>query len=141
MFKTIGLWSEHLVVALPKNHPLADKPIIYWPDLRGERFLVTVRDPAPDIRVVLLRYLAAPSDHHEIVTCCLSRESPLSEVAEGRSVALQCASAISLTSLGIVFRPVHDGGGATRLGYVACWKPDNANPALKAFLNGIRPRS
>jgi DNA-binding transcriptional LysR family regulator len=84
MFKTIGLWSEHLVVALPKDHPLAGKPIVYWPDLRGERFLVTVRDPGPDIRVVLLRHLAAPSDHPVIVTCRLSRESFLSEVAEGR---------------------------------------------------------
>lgn len=139
MFKTIGLWSEPLVVALPKDHPLADKPIVYWPDLRGERFLVTVRDPGPDIRVVLLRHLAAPSDHPVIVTCRLSRESLLSEVAEGRGVALQCESAVGLTSLGIVFRPVHDGGGATRLGYVACWKPDNANPALKTFLNGIKP--
>jgi DNA-binding transcriptional LysR family regulator len=139
MFKTIGLWSEHLVVALPKDHPLAGKPIVYWPDLRGERFLVTVRDPGPDIRVVLLRHLAAPSDHPVIVTCRLSRESLLSEVAEGRGVALQCASATGLTSLGVVFRPVHDGGGATRLGYVACWKPDNANPALKTFLNAIRP--
>lgn len=138
-FNSITLWSEHLMVALPKEHPLAAKSIIYWPELKHERFLISRHDPGPDIRVILLRHLAAPSDHPVIVTCHLSRESLLSEVADGQGVALQCESAVGLTSLGVVFRPVHDGNGATRLGYIVCWKPDNANPALTTFLNAIRP--
>jgi DNA-binding transcriptional LysR family regulator len=28
MFGILGLWSEHLVVTLPKDHPLADKSIV-----------------------------------------------------------------------------------------------------------------
>ncbi len=139
VFESIALWSEHLVVALPMDHPLAAKSIIYWPELKHESFLITHHDPGPDIRVILLRHLAAPSDHPVIVTCHLSRESLLSEVADGQGVALQCESAVGLSSLGVVFRPVHDGNGATRLGYVACWKPDNANPALVTFLNAVRP--
>lgn len=140
VFESLALWSEHLVVALPMEHPLVAKSIIYWPELKRERFLITHHDPGPDIRVVLLRHLAAPADHPVIVTCHLSRESILSEVADGQGIALQCESAVGLTSLGVVFRPMHDGNGATRLGYVACWKPDNANPALKTFLDVIRPR-
>jgi DNA-binding transcriptional LysR family regulator len=140
VFDTVTLWAERLVVALPKGHPLADRSVIYWPELRRERFLISHHDPGPDIRIVLLRYLAAPSDHPDIVTCRLSRESLLSEVAEGRGIALQCESAIGLTSLGVVFRPVHNGDGATRLGYIACSEPDNKNPALKIFLNAIRTR-
>lgn len=137
---SIALWSDHLVVALPKDHHLAERQVIYWPELRGERFLFTYHDPGPDIRVVLLRHLAAPSDHPEIVTQRLSRESLLSEVAEGQGIALQCESAVGLACLGVVFRPLHDGNGATRLGYIACWKPDNTNPALKTFLDTIKPR-
>lgn len=137
---SIALWSDQLVVALPENHPLAVKPVIYWPELKGERFLITHHDPGGDIRIVLLRHLAAPSDHPEIVTRRLSRESLLSEVADGQGVALQCESAAGLSSLGVVFRPLHDGNGATRLGYIACWKPDNANPALKTFLDTVKPR-
>jgi len=140
VLRTLTLWSEHLVVALPKHHALADKQLIYWPELKRERFLITQHDPGPDIHAILLRHLAAPSDRPDILICHLSRESILTEVAAGQGIALQCESAIGLGSLGVVFRPLHDGNGATRLDYVACWKPDNPNPALQTFLNAIRPR-
>lgn len=138
---SIALWSEHLVVALPENHRLADRPIIYWPELKGERFLISCHEPGLDIRNLLLHNLAAPSDHSDIDTRRLGRESLLAEVAAGQGVALQCESAVGLTSLGVVFRPVHNGNGATRLGYIACWKPDNTNPARKSFIEALRPRS
>lgn len=138
---SVPLWSDHLVVALPEQHPLAEKSVVYWPELKGERFIMTHHDPGPDIRMVLLRHLAAPSDHPEIVTRRLSRESLLSEVADGQGISLQCESAIGLASLGVVFRPVHDGNGATRLGYIACWRPDNTNPARKTFIKALKPGS
>lgn len=140
IFESIALWSEHLVVALPREHPLTTKTIIYWPELKHERFLITHHDPGLDIRVVLLRHLAAPSDSPVIVARRLSRESILCEVAHGQGVAPQCASAMGLTSLGVVFRPVHDGGGATRLGYIACWRPDNTNPILTTFIDALKSR-
>lgn len=137
--ESIALWSDHLVVALPEAHPLTEKQVIYWPELKRERFIITHHDPGPDIRMVLLRHLAAPSDHPEILTRRLSRESLLSEVADGQGIALQCESAVGLSGLGVAFRPLHDGNGATRLGYIACWKPDNNNPALKTFIDALKP--
>ncbi|WP_052194932.1 hypothetical protein [Aureimonas altamirensis] len=74
-----------------------------------------------------------------IETRRLSRENILTEVASDQGVALQCGAAAGLSCLGVVFRPVHDGNGATRLGYIACWKPDNANPARKPFVEALTP--
>lgn len=139
--ESISLWSERLVVALPERHPLAGRSMIYWPELKDERFLISHHDPGPDMRAILLRHLAAPSDHPEILTRRLSRESILSEVASGQGIALQCESAAGLSGLGVVFRPVHDGNGATRLGYIAAWKLDNRNPALRTFINAIKRQS
>lgn len=68
------LWSEHLVVALPGGHPLAEKSVIYWPELKGERFLITHHDPGPELRTILLRNLAAPSDHPTILTRYLEEQ-------------------------------------------------------------------
>jgi len=137
---SMALWSERILVALPRDHHLADRPIIYWPELKGERFLLSHSDPGPDMRNILLRHLAAPSDHPDLVTRRLSRESILSEVAAGQGIALECESAGGLTSFSIVFRPVHDGSGATRLGYIACWRPEDTNPVLKPFLEALRRR-
>lgn len=137
---SMALWSERLLVALPKDHHLAGKQIVYWPELKGERFLLSHHDPGPDMRNILLRHLAAPTGHPDFVTRRLSRESILSEVAEGQGITLQCESAVGLAGLGVVFRPVHDGSGATRLGYIACWKPENTNPTLKTFVEALRSR-
>nr|WP_313533810.1 LysR family transcriptional regulator [Brucella anthropi] len=140
VLNSVTLWSEELLVALPENHPLAEMPVIYWPELKGERFLISYHDPGPDIRNILLRHLAAPSDHPEIVTRRLSLESILSEVGSGQGISLQCDSVSSMAGLGVVYRPVHDGSGSTRLGYVACWRPDNTNPVLKTFLDALKPK-
>lgn len=139
--ESIALWSEHLVVALPADHRLAGQPLIYWPELKGERFLISHHDPGLDLRNILLHNLAAPCDHPEIDTRYLSRESILAEVSAGQGVALQCESSVGLASLGVVFRPVHNGNGATRLGYIACWRPDNTNPARKSFIDALKPRN
>jgi DNA-binding transcriptional LysR family regulator len=137
-FDCLALWSEHLMVALPQGHRLADKPVVYWPELKGERFLISHHDPGPDIRNILLRHLAAPSDHPEIDTLRLNRDNILSEVGSGKGISLQCESASGLTGLGVVFRPLHDGNGATRLGYIVCWKPDNINPVLNTLRNALK---
>lgn len=137
---TMTVWSEHLVVALPEDHSLAERSVIYWPELKGERFLVSHLDPGPDIGIVLLQHLAAPSDHPQIVTCQLSRESIVSEVGSGRGISVLCECASGLTGLGAVFRPVHDGNGATRLGYIVCWKPENDNPVLTTFRDALKTR-
>ncbi len=136
----MALWSEQLVAVLPDDHPLAERPIIYWPELKGERFLIGDHDPGPDIRNILLRHLAAPSDHPEIVTRHLSRESILSEVGRGQGMSLQCDAVSAVCGLGVVYLPVHEGNGATRLGYIACWRPDNTNPVLKPFLEALKPK-
>lgn len=138
VFDCLALWSEHLMVALPTGHPLAEKPIIYWPELKGERFLISHHDPGPDILNILLRHLAAPSDHPQIVTLRLCRDNILSEVGSGEGISLQCESASGLTGLGVVFRPLHDGSGATRLSYIVCWKPDNINPVLKTLSDALK---
>ena len=138
VFDCLALWSELLMVALPIGHPLADKSIIYWPELKGERFLISHGDPGPDILNILLRYLAAPSDHPQIDTLHLNRDNILSEVGSGEGISLQCESASGLTGLNVVFRPVHDGNGATRLGYIVCWKPDNINPVLATLRSALK---
>ena len=138
VLNTMAIGTEQLMVALPEDHPLAENPVVYWSDLKGERFLISHQDPGSDIRNILIAKLAAPSDGPEIANLHLSRESILSLVGAGEGISLQCECASGLTGLGAVFRPVHDGNGATRIGYIACWHPDNGNPALQTFLEALK---
>lgn len=138
--ESMALWSEHLVVVMPATHRLADRPVIYWPELKGERFILSQYDPGPDILNILLANLAAPSDRPNVRSVNLRRESILAEVADGQGISLLCESVICSASTSLVFRPVQNGSGATRLGYIICWHPDNKNPALATFLESLRPQ-
>jgi DNA-binding transcriptional LysR family regulator len=60
--KAMALWSERIMVALPEDHPLAANEIVYWTDLRGATFLLSQRDPGPEIQDILLAKLASPGD-------------------------------------------------------------------------------
>ena len=52
--RSMVLWSERITVALPEDHPLACNEIIYWTDLKRERFLLSERDPGPEIQDILV---------------------------------------------------------------------------------------
>ncbi|WP_434733014.1 LysR family transcriptional regulator [Rhizobium sp. YTUHZ044] len=135
LLDSIPLWSAQLLVVLPEDHALAEKAVIYWSELKGERFLIGHDDPGPDIRNVILRHLAAPSDHPEIIMRQLGRESILAEVVSGQGISLLFEGVQPAQVQGIVQRPVHDGNGGIRLGFIACWRPDNANPVVKNFFD------
>ena len=135
-----SLWSDRIMVALPKDHFLAPRESVYWTDLKHERFLLSQRDPGPEIQDILLHKLTSPGDRPLIKSIKAGREQILSMVDGKCGVALVCECVIGLTLQGIVFREVRDGNGATRIGYVAYWRPNSDNPVLMTFLDILQGR-
>jgi DNA-binding transcriptional LysR family regulator len=128
------LWADRIMVALPRNHPLADRDFIYWTDLKDGRFLMSMRDPGPEIEDVLLSKLTLPGDRPLIKPINAKREDVLSMVGGNRGISLVCESATGNNANGVVYCEVRDGHGPTRVGFVAYWRRNNDNPALKKFL-------
>lgn len=133
-FDHMSLWSDRIMVAFPKGHVLADRDFIYWTELKNERFLMSIRDPGPELKDILLSKLAAPGDRPWIKPMNDNREEVLSMVGLGRGISLVCESAIGNVINGTVYREVRDGNGPTRVGLVAYWRHNNNNPALKQFV-------
>ena len=130
----MSLWSDRIMVALPKDHSLAARDFVYWTDLKNERFLMSSRDPGPEIQDLLINKLASPGDRPLIKPVNANRESILSVVGADRGICLTCESSIGNVMPGVVYREVRDGNGPTRVGYVAYWRRNNDNPALKQLL-------
>ncbi|WP_246229811.1 LysR family transcriptional regulator [Bradyrhizobium cytisi] len=65
--RSLLLWSERVVAALPANHPLAGREVVHWGELRHESlFNVTARPgteipEAPHQQIGILRPLPAAS--------------------------------------------------------------------------------
>jgi DNA-binding transcriptional LysR family regulator len=130
----MSLWSERIMVAFPKGHPLAARDFVYWTDLKNERFLMSCRDPGPEIQGVILNKLSAPGDRPFIKQIRANNEHILSVVDGNCGITVLCESATGNALPGVVFREVRDGNGPTRVGYVAYWRRNNNNPALRQML-------
>jgi len=138
--QSMVLWSERIIVALPEDHPLAANDIIYWTDLKRERFLLSERDPGPEIQDILVAKLSSPGDLPDVVRHDVSPENIKSLVGAGRGVSLMCEACMGATYAGVVYREARDGNGSTRIGYRAYWRDGNDNPALRNFIRLLEER-
>lgn len=131
----MGLWSERIMVAFPHAHPFAKRDFVYWTDLKKERFVVSQRDPGPEIHDILLNKLGSPGDRPLVKIVKAHHSLMLSAVDANCGITLICESSCSAAPPGLIFREVRDGRGPTRVGFVAYWRRNNDNPTLKQFLN------
>ncbi|MEF3365290.1 LysR substrate-binding domain-containing protein [Methylocystis sp. 9N] len=138
--ESLPLWSERVIVALPESHALASNEIVFWTDLRGETFLLSQKDPGPEIQDILVSKLAAPGDRPKVVRHDASGENIKSLVGAGFGVSLICEASIGGTFSGVVYREARDGNGPTSISYAAHWDRDNTNPALSGFVRLLRER-
>ena len=132
------LWSERIIVALPAGHRLTSNSMIYWTDLKRERFLLSQRDPGQDLRNIIVQKLSAPGEVLDIASWDVSSESILAMLETSHRISLLCESNAGLAYTGVVYRGVRDASGPTYVTFTACWDDANDNPALARFLELLR---
>lgn len=139
-FRCEPLWSERMLVALPALHPLAERDLVHWTDLRAERFLLPAVDPGPKIRDMLLGRLALSGAQPDIRMYQASRENVLSILGGSSGVSIVCEGSTGVRYPDVIYRPVYGEQGAALIGYSGYWRDDNANPVLRRFLGFIKDR-
>lgn len=133
-------WSERILVAVPTQHPLAEREIVYWTDLRSEQFVLPEADPGPDIRDMLMGRLSQSGTLRDIRLSQTSRETLLSLLGAGQRLSVVCEGSTGIGYPDVVYRPVHGEQGPALTGYSGYWRDDNANPPLGRFLSFVRNR-
>ena len=137
---TVSLWSERIMVALLETHPLANKELIYWTDLKAEKVLLSRQDPGPELEDLIKAKLASPADRPGIDFHDVSRGSLWNLVAAGFGITLLTEATVGTNFVGVVYKDVRDTTEPTRIGYSAHWRADNENPALASFLKILSER-
>jgi DNA-binding transcriptional LysR family regulator len=117
--KSLSVWSERVVVALPESHPLAGRDIVHWSELRHEALLLPQRGPG----------------RHDV-----GLDRLLTLVGAGWGILLALEGATGAVYPGVTYREVHDTDGPTRLAFSAYWRHANCNPSLLPFLDILRER-
>jgi DNA-binding transcriptional LysR family regulator len=135
----MSLWSERIMVAMPQEHPLAAHSPIHWQDLKGERFLLTSQDPAPEIHDILTAHVSA-GDKPTVLSHDVSRENVLSMVGAGQGISLLHECGTGAAYPGVVYREIYRDDEPILVNNVAYWRTANDNPAFRRFLSLLRER-
>jgi DNA-binding transcriptional LysR family regulator len=112
--------------------------MIYWTDLKGEFFLLSRRDPGPDLHNIIVQKLSAPGDAPDVVAWDVSSESILAMLEAGDRISIHCESWMGLAYPGVVYRELRDASGPSYIPFSACWDDANKNPALARFIDLLR---
>lgn len=139
-FRCEPLWSERMLAAFPVSHTMAERDVVHWTDLRGERFLLPAADPGPEMRDMLLGRLSVSGTKPDIRMMQSSRETVLSILGGSSGVSIVCEGSRGAHYPDVVYRPIHGEQGPALIGYSGCWRNDNSNPALRRFLGFIKAR-
>jgi DNA-binding transcriptional LysR family regulator len=138
--ESLPLWSERILVVLPSDHPLAERDVVYWTDLRSQIVLLSQYDPGIEFETLLHAKLHAVSDRPRIERHDVSRGVIKSLISMGLGIGLVLESDMGANFSGLVYRELRDGTGPSRIGFSAAWREDNENPALANFLKLLSER-
>ncbi|MCP3418650.1 LysR family transcriptional regulator [Bradyrhizobium brasilense] len=137
--RSLLLWSERVVVALPQTHRLTARDVVHWSELREEALLSSQHGPAPELLKLLISKMGG-SDPCRLLYHDLALDRLLTLVGADWGVLLALEGATGAAYQGVTFREVHDAEGPTRLSFRAYWRQDNCNPSLRPFLDLLRER-
>lgn len=131
--ETAELWREPAYVALPKDHRLARRRKLDWPDLRDERFIVCRLPPGPEAYTFIVRRAADYSTFPDIAYRDVTQETLMSLVGLGHGITLVSGAWADVKLPDLVLRPLMDAEDIVP--FSAVWSPQNDNPALRRFIS------
>lgn len=129
--EAIPLWKERLFIVLPLEHNLAAHDEVTWKNLRNENFIVSYIDPGSAIHDYILKNLSEIGHHPSVERFNVSRDSLINLVRLGRGLTLVNEASTSITTPGVVYRPI----AGELLPFNAVWSARNDNPAFRRFLS------
>ncbi|OSI73183.1 LysR family transcriptional regulator [Bradyrhizobium canariense] len=134
------LWSERVLVALPPDHPLAGRDIVYWADLRGETVLLSHCDPERQLEHLLFSKLLSAEDRPKIERHDVSPGAVRRLISMHTGISLVLESDMAGNLAGLTYRELRDAIGPSRFEFSASWCGGNKNPALQEFLDLLSER-
>jgi len=137
--RSLSLWTERVIVALPERHPLAEHEAVSWRQLAQERLVLPSLGPGPELESLLASKLNGDRPRR-----VLHQESGLdrllSLVGTGYGVLLMFEGGAGVKHDGVVYREIQNGAEPTRVNFMAYWQQSNGNPTLKPFLELLQER-
>ncbi|WP_239143155.1 LysR substrate-binding domain-containing protein [Variovorax sp. WS11] len=122
-------------LALPPDHPLADKPEVPLADLEAQPFIGYAPSPVGGLHAAVSQVLQRAGVAPRLTQEAVQVQTVLGLVASGLGLALvPSANTPYQRSSGAVFRPIADLPTDTHIGIALAYHARSENPALRRFL-------
>ncbi|TCR89790.1 LysR substrate-binding domain-containing protein [Rhizobium sp. BK376] len=128
---TYPVHRENLCLAIHREHEFAAHDVIGAAALEGQPLIATPVDVAPTLRQAISDYCRPYGFEPTIRLETQLQQTIISLVGENLGIALVPQSMAKLQTRDVVFRALED---APAIEQVIAWRPQNLNPALRAFL-------
>lgn len=138
-FEQIPLINERLVLAVPKDHPIAGRDRVPLTDLSSEPFILYPRYPKPSLTDDVLIAFHEIGVQPEIIQEVLHLQTALILVAQGVGLTFVAQSVARQPRDGVVF--LNDAETAPISALSLVWRRDEASPALDGFLRISREQA
>jgi len=136
---SISLWSERIIVAMPKDHPLSARETLRWVDLKGEILIIPQCGPGPEFANLLASRISG-QEPCRLLEHKASLDRLLTLVGLEWGILLLLEGATGARYPGVIFRELYQGEAPERIGFRACWNDTNPNPSLRPFLEILNER-
>lgn len=136
MGESLLLVREPIYLAVSSENPLAARDQLSWDDVTRSRFVVSAREPGPEIHDYIVRRVSDLGRRARVERHRLGREGIMNLVGLGLGVSLVADHWRGVSYPNVVFVPI--GKEDERVPFSLTWRPENDNPALRRFLSLAR---
>jgi DNA-binding transcriptional LysR family regulator len=127
---------EDIFLAVSADSPYAEKDRLAWADVADAVFIVSAREPGPEIHDYIVRRISDLGRHATVRRHRLGREGIMNLVGLGLGVSLVADHWRGVSYPNVTFVPIGDEGETVP--FSITWRPENDNPALRRFLSLAR---
>ena len=115
---------------------LADRERLKWEDVADATFVVSAREPGPEIHDYIIRRVSDLGRTATVRRHRLGREGIMTLVGLGLGVSLVADHWRGVSYPNVAFVPIGD--DEERVPFALAWRPENDNPALRRFVSLAR---
>ncbi|MEE4537151.1 MAG: LysR substrate-binding domain-containing protein [Erythrobacter sp.] len=130
------LARETIYLAVPADHEWAGRERLQWDDVRGATFVVSAREPGPEIHDYILRRVSDLGRAAHVRRYGLGREGIMALVGLQLGVSLVADHWRGVQYPNVTFVPLGDEEECVP--FSLTWRPENDNPALRRFISLAR---
>lgn len=133
---TLLIDEETVYLAVPAGAPLALRERLDWSEVEDQVFLLSSREPGPEIHDYILRRVSGLGKSVRVQQHRLGREGIMTLVGLGLGVSVVADHWLGVRYPNVSF--VRMGGAGERVPFSLVWRPENDNPALRRFISLAR---